>query len=274
MAVSKANGSARGPAASPRGRAALAALFAAALAACSDKPPASGPAKPASDAPSAAAPSSGAPSTSAPPSSRAPSTSAPPSSGAPSTSAAPPTRTLVPFHYLNATLVGYRDAASGLVVLPPRYQQARPFSAAGVAFVWENEWQLIDTMGQILFKPLEVDNGPDDFAEGVARFRRGGKVGFFDERGREVIGARHDWVERFHESRAAFCDGCRGVPDGEHKRIAGGRWGYLDHSGREAITSRFDAAGDFQGGVANVLLAGRRFFIRPDGSEARPDAGR
>jgi len=256
MAVSKASAGAKpaddhadraiGPA--RPGRAARTAVLLAVLAACSDKPAGPSPAAPSSASPSAAAPAT----------------------NAPAASAAPPPRTLVPFHYATGTLLGYRDARSGLVVLPPRYQQARPFSAAGVAFVWEKEWQLIDTLGQILFKPLEVDNGPDDYAEGVARFRRGGKVGFFD-----AIGARHDWAERFRESRAAFCDGCREITDGEHKRIAGGRWGYLDHSGREAISSRFDAAGDFEGGVANVLLAGRRFFIRPDGSEARPaDAGR
>ena len=188
---------------------------------------------------------------------------------------APPLRKLVPFHYATGTLVGYRDADTGVVVLPPRYQQARPFSAAGVAYVWETEWRLIDQLGVVLLTPLEVDNGPDDASEGVARFRRGGKVGFFDERGKAVIPAVFDWAEPFHEGRAAFCDGCRTVPDGEHKRLEGGRWGYLDHGGKRVVPARFDSAGPFEGGLASVVQAGRRFSVRPDGTEApSADTGR
>ena len=127
----------------------------------------------------------------------------------------------------------------------------------------------------MLVRPIAFDNGADDFAEGLARFADAGKVGFFDERGWIAIPARYGWAGRFSEGRAAVCRGCAEVAVGEHREVHGGRWGYVDRDGKEVVPLRFDRADPFRGGLATVLLAGRTFWIRPDGNEAVPiDAGR
>jgi hypothetical protein len=39
----------------------------------------------------------------------------------------------------------------------------------------DDGWAYIDTAGRAVIRPLVVDNGPDYFREGVARFRRNAK---------------------------------------------------------------------------------------------------
>ena len=78
-------------------------------------------------------------------------------------------------------LWGYRDAR-GAVVIEPRFLVAQDFSAHGIAAVADAVgWKIIDQRGAVLIpQPYLVDNGPDPFQEGLARFVEGGRIGFFD----------------------------------------------------------------------------------------------
>lgn len=152
---------------------------------------------------------------------------------------------------------GYKDN-QGKIVIPPRYLAAQEFSKEGIAAVLdETGWAYIDTAGRLVIRPLVVDNGPDYFEEDLARFGRGGKVGFFDRNGKVVIEPKYAFAQPFSEGRAAVCDGCVEKQEGEHRAITGGRWGFIDRRGELVIPLQFDEAGPFEKGRARVRLAGQ-----------------
>ncbi|MGI9383493.1 MAG: WG repeat-containing protein [Methyloligellaceae bacterium] len=123
---------------------------------------------------------------------------------------------------------GYKNKA-GETVVPARYIIAKCFLETGIAAVAdENSWAYIDRHGNVVLRPFIFDNGPDYFAEGLARFVKDGKMGFFDIQGRVVIDARFDWVEPFSNGRAKFCTGCKKQLMGEHWTMTGGNWGVID----------------------------------------------
>lgn len=129
-------------------------------------------------------------------------------------------------------LWGYQDQ-SGQDVLPPKYFVAYPFLETGIAAVADEQgWVYINAQGTELIRPFIFDNGPDAFSEGMARFEREGKFGYFNRQGTIVIAPRFDFAHSFQNGRAAICLGCRRVPDGEHFRIEGGEWHWIDRQGQ------------------------------------------
>jgi len=163
-------------------------------------------------------------------------------------------------------LWGYRDS-SGKVVIPARFQIAGEFSRYGIAPVAdESGWQVIDVKGRTVVRPFLVDNGPDDFSDGLARFQEGGLFGYFDERGQIVIPPRFQFAAAFSDGRAAFCSGCREIREGEHRRYAGGKWGFIDRQGRVVIPAQFDEVRDFRGGTAQGRTGGQWITIGPEGA--------
>ena len=160
---------------------------------------------------------------------------------------APAARELSPYEDGATGRWGFRDRA-GATAIAPRYQQAQPFAASGLAAVVdESGWQLIDASGKTVLRPFVVDNGPDPFSEGLARHVDGDKIGFYDQRGQVVIPARFVYAGPFACNRAAFCEGCerKSSDGGEHNFYAGGRWGYIDRGGQVAIAAQFDEAQPF-----------------------------
>ena len=74
-------------------------------------------------------------------------------------------------------LIGFRDI-KGNVVIEPQYYIAYDFSPENIAAVaGDNGWAYIDPFGTVLVRPYIVDNGPDPFNEGLARYTAGGKGG-------------------------------------------------------------------------------------------------
>lgn len=178
---------------------------------------------------------------------------------------------LVPFSEPTADgdRYGYRDA-DGQVRIKPRFRLANDFSESGLAAVVdETGWAYIDSSGQVVIHPFVFDNGPDPFSDGLARFEREGKFGFFDEQGKVAIEPRFDFASSFSEGLAAACMGCVRVQDGEHWTVSGGKWGYINRSGDEAIPFAFDEAGPFEGGSASVVEAGESKRIGMDGHPAQ-----
>lgn len=133
---------------------------------------------------------------------------------------------------------GYRNLA-GEVVIEPRYIHALNFLETGIGAVVDDKgWAYIDISGKVVLRPVTVDNGPDYFKEGLARFFEDGKMGFFDRTGRIVVPARFEWIAPFSDGRARFCEGCAKKPEdehGEHFRMTGKRWGYIDRTGRVIV---------------------------------------
>jgi hypothetical protein len=172
---------------------------------------------------------------------------------------------LSPFEDPGTQLWGYRNPR-GAVVIAPRFSVAQDFSERGIAAVAdESGWKFIDRKGRVLIRPYLLDNGPDPFQDGLARFREAGKFGFFDERGKLVIAARFAFAAPFSEGRAVFCQGCREQAEGEHHSMQGGLWGFIDRKGKIVITPRFDKADSFHQGKARVMLNGRWITIDRQG---------
>lgn len=188
------------------------------------------------------------------PSASSPPPRAPASASATAPGVSPPTAELEPFEDKDGSW-GFKDAA-GNVVVPPRYVMAQGFSPAGIAAVVDKQgWAMIDRSGRVLVRPFVIDNGPDEPSEGLARFVKGDRVGFFDETGRVVIDATYEHALPFAEGLAAVCRGCQKKAHGEHVELTGGTWGYVDKTGAVVIPLRFQRAEPFKGGVAKVRLA-------------------
>jgi len=151
---------------------------------------------------------------------------------------------------------GYRDAA-GKVVIPPRFETAGEFSPEGLAAVVDRQgWAYVDPAGKVVIRPFVIDNGPDYFAEGLARFRAAGKIGYFDRGGKVVIPAKFCFALPFSEDRAAVCEGCTEFREDEHSSVRSSRWGYIDKRGALVIPLQFEQAGSFENGRAKVRSNG------------------
>lgn len=153
-------------------------------------------------------------------------------------------------------LWGFRDGR-GQIVIEPGFQAAYDFRGQIAAVAVAEGWRFIDRGGHILdIRPFMTDNGPDDYAEGLARFVKDGRIGFLNEEGRAVIPAQFDFAAPFSEGLAAFCIGCRKITEGEHASMKGGRWGFINVLGEMAIKPDYEEAAPFEDGRARVKLGG------------------
>lgn len=170
-------------------------------------------------------------------------------------------------------LWGFKDA-KGKVVIAPRYDVVQEFTGGGIACVVDGKdgWVCIDGNGAPLVRPYIVDNGPDDFSGGLARFVEAGKVGFFDDAGNKKIPARFSFAQPFSGDRAAFCDGCTKQCDGEHCSMVGGKWGLIDPTGKQVVAATFDEIDPFVGGYAHAVKDGKEVNLDRNGvvSVAKP----
>lgn len=136
-------------------------------------------------------------------------------------------------------LYGYKDQ-NGKVVIPSQFILANDFLPSGIAAVVAKEgWVYINSFGKIILTPYMMDNGPDYFSEGLARYVENGKIGYFDPNGRTIIPARFDFATPFNKGVAKVCHGgevetIKGDPDKAtdyHKHV-GGKWGLIDKEGK------------------------------------------
>lgn len=103
-------------------------------------------------------------------------------------------------------------------------------------------WFYVRPSGEHL-EVVTYDNGPDEFAQGLVRSLRAGRIGYFDRTLRAVVPATFDWswpfegVEGVEGGRALVCRGCElDPPDSDgHRTVSGGLWGYIDPSGKEVV---------------------------------------
>jgi len=157
---------------------------------------------------------------------------------------------------------GFRDGR-GKIVIEPKFEAAYDFHGPLAAVALAEGWRFIDRGGRVMdIRPFMIDNGPDYYSEGLARFVKDGRIGFLDEAGRIVIPAQFDFVSTFSEGLAAFCIGCQKVPEGGHLPVRGGKWGYINVRGEMAVKPQYEEASPFEDGRARVRLDGQ--WIRID----------
>jgi hypothetical protein len=161
---------------------------------------------------------------------------------------------------------GYAGENNKLVI-NAIYFMATAFNKFGIASVVDDSgWVYIDTSGCKLVRPYIYDNGPDYYVEGLSRYIDKNKMGFINREAKIVIDARFEFVRPFSEGRAAFCEGCTFIRQGEHGIYAGGRWGYIDKSGNKIIPAQYDRVFDFEGRKAIVIKNEQKKTIDMNGN--------
>lgn len=190
-------------------------------------------------------------------------------------------------------LSGYIDK-TGKVVIPLQYQEAHPFSHGVAPVKKDNRWQLIDHAGRTLAL-LDVKYSlVYSFAEGFApaavgtdQYGSGGKWGYIDETGKEVLPMKYLAADDFHDGIARvmtredpahwdYIDKTGralitnyGIGFGFSEGLAmvqvNDKWGFIDRTGKLVIPTRYDSAADFNAGAALVSTENDIFFIDPTG---------
>ncbi len=119
------------------------------------------------------------------------------------------------------------------------------------------------TLEQVFPHPKFVPSAPTPMpTDDYVKFQRGGKWGFKDKRGKELIPPIYDEVFNFKEDMACV----------ERKQL----FGYIDRNNELVIPYRYDCAGSFSGGYACVGDADKCGYINKQGEVIVPfvyDAG-
>ncbi|MBL8021009.1 MAG: WG repeat-containing protein [Leptospirales bacterium] len=145
----------------------------------------------------------------------------------------------------------------GEVRITPRYYFASEFNEYGFTSVAEESgFFFVDQKGTHKFQMFAYDNGPDYFADGLARFVEKGKMGFFNEKAQRVIPAQYDFANPFEKGLSVVCNGCKKVMHGEHWTMEGGRWSVIRKSGKPAVAAEFDAPPTIDGKTVTGKVKG------------------
>lgn len=148
---------------------------------------------------------------------------------------------------------------NGRYVLQPKYKQIWIPFENGVAVVETTMNScFIDRSGKTLSK-IKTPMSSGDFyvylTDGLLPLCKGNRLGYIDAEGKEVIPLQYDHVE---EQVGIFVDGFLRISKN-------GKWGYIDRQNKTLLDFIYDAAGDFNDGIAHVVLDGTDGFIDREG---------
>jgi hypothetical protein len=135
---------------------------------------------------------------------------------------------------------GYIDR-SGRLAVPGPFEKVGDFSEGLAAVQVKGRWGYVDSTGHFAIEPAY--DSATSFHDGQATVASGGKYSFIDKSGKKVGECPPQSCD-FHEGLAAF--------------ESGGRWGYIDRAGHVVIKPKFSEAYDFAGGIAMVMLPGKK----------------
>ncbi|MDP2864664.1 MAG: WG repeat-containing protein, partial [Elusimicrobiota bacterium] len=162
---------------------------------------------------------------------------------------------------------------SGKEALPPVYSEAFPFSGGFAAARLGDKYGFISRRTLAFKERPYVSIGP--YSDGLAHAQHlegGGRCGYIDQEGKEIIPANYAMCASFDGGLAPVLKDFEAmqVP---HKangpQAAKGSWGYIDKTGKAVIDFKYDQAAGFRGGLAKVTRKGRSFYIDMSGFEYR-----
>lgn len=135
-------------------------------------------------------------------------------------------------------------SGDGSIRIRTSHLRSLDFNGDGLATlnIKERGWFYVRRNGRVL-EVLSIDNGADEFSEGLVRGRSHGKVAFFDRSFRMVLPPAYDFAWAFENGLAMVCSGCKEEtaaddPD-RHVFLDGGLWGYIDHNGNAVIPVKY-----------------------------------
>jgi hypothetical protein len=123
--------------------------------------------------------------------------------------------------------------ASGMPKLARKHLEALRYDRSGLASAWIGDSFYYVARDGLLAPVMRMDNWADDFADGLARSPRAGRIGYIDRTLRLVIPASFDGAFPFRHGRAVVCRGCTFRKTDEDATYVGGLWGCIDTDGRE-----------------------------------------
>lgn len=139
------------------------------------------------------------------------------------------------------------------VIIAPDFDVAMPFHE-GLAYVEKNRIKsFIDQTGKVIFS---ANDGMVDFMvyEGRVAFIKNGKMGFLDNKGKEVIAPKYD-----NPIHSGFKEGL--APVAVKKKDGKLVWGFIDKMGVPVVKPEFDEVQPFNFGLAIAKKDGKYGFI-------------
>ena len=137
---------------------------------------------------------------------------------------------LAKFRQPDTGLYGYRDG-QGRVAIAAQFRFAEAFNRKGLAVVSQG-W--LNCAGE-LFTPYLVDNTPDDFRNGPARYKlplaEGYVVGYLHANGEVAVPAQYGGAGPFCDGYAQVGQECRQERMGEHSLVSCARHEVINGKG-------------------------------------------
>lgn len=167
--------------------------------------------------------------------------------------------------------IGYKDE-NGKIVIPAIYGGGIHQGGNEIALSQRetDKWTIFDAQTGKQISNVQYDAFMDDFgifkngyaAVNVGAYRDpndmwekiGGKWGFIDRTGKEVVPIKYDSVDFFNEGLAKVC--------------LDGKCGFVDARGVEVIPLKYNDVQSFENGRAKVSLNGKEFHIDKKGNAA------
>jgi hypothetical protein len=166
------------------------------------------------------------------------------------------------FVFEKAGKFGFHNSLE-IEIINPQYIFAQEFLKFGIAAVVDDSgWVYINKYGKKIIRPHVVDNGPDYFSYGLARFKLNNMFGYFNEQGIVSIKPQFDFARPFADSLAAVCYGCQLIKKEEVTEINCGKWGFIDLKGELIIPFIYNSVEDFKNGNARVKQNGKSITIQ------------
>jgi hypothetical protein len=167
---------------------------------------------------------------------------------------------LIPFEDKKISLHGFKNA-KGQVVIPAQFEKVtEPNKEEALIPVIKNgKFYRIDRKGHIRFESVFFDNGWDYYEQGLARFLKGGKVGFHDLKGNVIIKPTYDFASPFKDGYSNVCNGCwaeyekpprlKPLSSGgsyvmlqdQYLTVNGGKWGAINTKGEVVVPITHDS---------------------------------
>lgn len=130
-----------------------------------------------------------------------------------------------------------RENKAGELFVAPQYLKELKFDARGLAAVNSPKfgWMYVNRSGKVLIRGVAaMDNGADQFQDGLVRIVKDGNYGFANRRGQVVIPPIYNGAMNFEKRHAAVCIGCENecVDSAcERHSFVGGEWFRIDTKG-------------------------------------------
>src|SRR4030043_155572 len=125
----------------------------------------------------------------------------------------------------------------GQLFIASQYLRQLSFGENDLAVVYSKEegWMYVNRKGRVIISEVAaMDNGADDFHDGLVRFSKKNKWGFADVKGGVVVPAIYDGALNFKNKTAKVCRGCTwrcADKECEQHYLSGGEWFYINTKG-------------------------------------------